>query len=130
MHTDDPALARIHLEVNVLVKADVFTSPEVVDFGRVSRSRIRSNPEVLDLLTQTLVINRRAGEMSIKAMDVDVPFIWVRQEPEDRSAAFRLDIGLEAEKLVNGLFEGQLVLSTDDPAFPELKIPVRGEISN
>jgi len=130
VHTDDPELERIHLEINVLVKADVFINPEVMDFGRVSRARIQSNPEVLDFLTQTIVINRRAGEMSINAVRTDIPFIWVKQEPEGRSNAFRLDAGLKPETLVNGRFEGQIILSTDDPSFPELNIPVKGEISD
>jgi hypothetical protein len=130
VHTDDSELARIHLEVNVLVKADVFISPEVLDFGQVSRARIVSNPEVLDLLTQTLVINRREGEMVIKAIDLDIPFIWVKQEPEGRAAAFRLDVGLKPDALVKGVIAGQVILSTDDPAFSEIKIPVTGEIAN
>jgi hypothetical protein len=130
VHTDDPELARIHLEVNVLVKADVFTSPGVVDFGRVSRARIESNPEGLDLLTQTLVINRRDGEMAIESIDLDIPFIWVKQEPEGRSAAFRLDVGLDVKKWLNGPFAGYITLSTNDPAFSEIKIPVTGEIAN
>jgi len=130
VHTDDPELERIHLEVNALVKADIFINPEVVDFGRVSRARIQSNPEVIEFLTQTIVINRREGEMSITAVKTDIPFIWVKHEPEGRSAAFRLDAGLKPETLVNGRFEGQVILSTDDPGFSELRIPVKGEISD
>ena len=130
VHTDDPELQRIHLEINALVKADVFISPEIVDFGRVSRARIQSNPEVLEFLTQTIVINRRAGEMSINAVKTDIPFIWVKQEPESRSDAFRIDIGLSAETLVNGRFDGQIILSTDDAGFSELKILVQGEVSD
>jgi len=130
VHTDDPELERIHLEINALVKADVFINLDVVDFGRVSRARIQSNPEVLDFLTQTFVINRREGERSINAVKSDIPFIWVKQEPEGRSNAFRLDAGLKTESLVNGRFEGQIILSTDDPGFPELNIPVKGEISD
>jgi len=119
VHTDDPELERIHLEVNALVKADIFINPEV-----------QSNPEVIEFLTQTIVINRREGEMSITAVKTDIPFIWVKHEPEGRSAAFRLDAGLKPETLVNGRFEGQVILSTDDPGFSELRIPVKGEISD
>jgi len=68
--------------------------------------------------------------MSINAVKTDIPFIWVKQEPEGRSAAFRLDAGLKTETLVNGRFEGQIILSTDDPGFSELIIPVKGEIAD
>ena len=130
VHTDDPELARIHLEVNVLLKADVFISPEVLDFGQISRARIESNPEVLDLLTQTLIINRREVEMAINAIDLDIPFIWVKQEPDGRSAVFRFDVGLHVKNLLNGPFAGHITLSTNDPAFSEIKILVTGEIAN
>lgn len=128
VHTNDPLLEKIHLEINALVKADVFINPEVVDFGRVSRARIQSNPEVLNFLTQTLVINRREGEMSFKDITSDIVFIRVNHEPAGRSAAFRVDVGLNAESLVNGQFEGQIIISTDDPDFSELRIPVQGEL--
>jgi len=130
VYTDDPRLERIHLEINALVKADVFINPGVVDFGRVSRARIRSNPEALPFLTQSFVINRREGEMSISAVSADIPFLWVKHEPEQPSAAFRVDVGLSAEALVNGPFEGQVLIHTDDEDFSELKIPVKGWISD
>jgi len=130
VHTDDPELSRIHLEINVLVKADVFINPEIVDFGLVSRARIQSSPEALDFLTQTIVINRREREMSIGSIEADIPFVRVSLEPEGRSEAFRLDAGLDAEKLANGPFKGHIILSTDDPAFPHLEIPVIGEITD
>jgi hypothetical protein len=130
VHTDDPAYKSFHLEVNLLVKADIFINPEIVDFGRVSLARIRSNPEAIDFLTQTLVINRREGEMSIISANTDLPFIAVQQDPEGRSEAFRLDVGLNADKLVKGPFEGYIMLSTDDSDFSDIKIPVKGEVSD
>ena len=118
------------LAVTASAFAQVDVPSDSANFGRVSRARIQSNPEVLDFLTQTIVINRREGEMSINAVKTDIPFIWVKQEPEGRSAAFRLDAGLKTETLVNGRFEGQIIISTDDPGFPELIIPVKGEIAD
>lgn len=130
VHTDNPQLKLIHLEVNTLVKADVFFNPEVVDFGLVSRARIKSSPEALDFLTQTVVISHREGLMSTSIISIDIPFVWAKLVPEGRSEIFRLDVGLDAEKAFNGRFEGHVVFSTDDPDFSQVVIPVIGEISN
>jgi hypothetical protein len=130
IHTDDEQNPAIHVEVNVLVKPDIFISPDAVDFGRISQARIKSNPQVLEFLAQTIVVNRREGAMSINAKKSDIPFIQVEQEPEGRSTAFALDVKLDPALLQHGPFEGQIIISTDDPEFPELKIPVTGEVTD
>ena len=130
IHTDDDQNPSVYVQVNVLVKPDIFVDPDAVDFGRISRARIKSNPQVLEFLAQTIVINRRKGAMSINAKKSDIPFIQVEQEPEGRSTAFALDVKLDPALLQHGPFEGQVIISTDDPEFPELKIPITGEITD
>jgi hypothetical protein len=103
IHTDDDQNPSVYVQVNVLVKPDVFINPDAVDFGRISHARLKSNPQILEFLAQTIVINRREGVMSINAMKSDIPFVRVEQAPEGRS--------------------------TNDPEFPELKIPVTGEVT-
>ena len=130
IHTDDDQNPSIYVQVNVLVKPDIFIDPDAVDFGRISRARIKSNPQVLEFLAQTIVINRRKGAMSINAKKSDIPFIRVEQEPEGRSTAFALDVKLDPALLQHGPFEGQVIISTDDPEFPEFKIPITGEVTD
>ena len=127
LHTDDPEHPRIPIEVNVLVKPDIFITPDQVDFGQLTLAQIKNKPEVLDLIKQTLLIKRRDGEMTITSVTTDLPFLEVTHEPGGRAQAFRLDVGLDPDQLGPGLFKGSVKLKTDDPKFPELTIPVSGE---
>jgi hypothetical protein len=129
IHTDDEQHPSLYVQVNVMVKPDVFIDPETVDFGLVSQARILSNPQILEFMTQTIVIGRRDGDMTIKTVQADLPFISVEQEPEGASSGFRLDLKLNPELLKSGKFEGQITLITDDPEYSEIKIPVNGEVS-
>ena len=41
---------------------------------------------------------------------------------------FRFDVGLDMDRIVPGHIDGTIIIKTDDPEFPELVVPVRGEI--
>jgi hypothetical protein len=124
VHTDDPVRQRMHVEVNILVKPDIFLVPESVDFGRIDLAQIAHNPSLLDLVQQTVIINRRLGLMTIDSIESDIPFLTIRTEPDKPSQSFRLEVGLVKEKLQAGTFKGNLIVKTNDPQFPELNIPV------
>lgn len=129
VHTDDPVRKRLHIEVNILVKPDIFLAPENVDFGRIDLRLMAKDPSLLDLVRQTVVINRREGQMTIQSATSDIPFLTISTEPAGASQSFRLETGLDQDKLKPGTFTGNLVLKTDDPELPQLTIPVRIEIT-
>jgi len=124
VHTDDPVRQRIHIEVNILVKPDVFLVPLSVDFGLIKLAQLEHNPGLLDLVQQTVIINRRQDSMTIHSVESDISFLTFRTEPENPSQSFRLEVGLEKEHLQPGTFKGNIVVKTSDPEFPELNIPV------
>lgn len=128
IHTDDKENKTIYVQVNVLVKPEVFVNPDVIDFGRLSQSRIDSNPSMLEFLAQTLVINRREGTMIIKDIQNPLPFIEVDLIPDGPSSAFQLAIRLTDELAEIGRFDDQITLITDDPEHAEIDISVRGEV--
>ena len=125
VYIDDPKRKRIAIEVNILVKPDVFMTTEFVDFGTVDIKRLRRDLSLLDLMKQSFIITRRSGEMRITGARSDLPFITFVQKPREASQTFRVDAGLDPEKLTVGLFQGFIQLATDDPRFPELTLPVR-----
>lgn len=128
IYTNDPENKSIHIQVNIMVKPDVFINPDAIEFGKISLARIRSNPELLEFLTQTLVINRRQGTMTIEKIKSPVPFIEVSLIPDGSSDAFQLNVKLSRELLETGRFEDQITLVTDDPKHAEIGIPVSGEV--
>ena len=128
LESDHPALSRLRIAVNVLVKTEIYTNPEVVDFGVVSLAQLARAPSLLELLTQTLVVRKRLGEFEITAIVSAPSVLHITQAPIGRSGTFRIDVGLAREKLQPGTITGSIHVQTNDKDFPSLVIPVRGEV--
>ena len=127
--TDHPERNRLRVLVNVLIKSDVYANPDEVDFGSVRIAEITAKPGLLDFLVQTFVVRTRFGEIQIKAVRSDLDFLNIRQSPpEGPASAFQVDVGLVQRLLRPGPILGSVTLSTSDPRFPEITVPVRGEI--
>ncbi len=127
--TDHPTRSRLRVLVNVLIKSDVYVNPETVDFGQVEMAEISGSPGLLNLLGQTFLVKTRQGEISLTSVGSDLDFLEIRQfAPEGKSATFRIDVGLKHARLRPGPISGSIHVATSDPRFPELTVPVRGEI--
>lgn len=130
LHTDDPNYPKIQIEMNVLVKPDIFIVPEEIDFGKIDLAQIKRDNSILKLIEQYVLIKRKSGEMEITAFSTSVPFIKASKEPDQKAKDFRIDLSFMLDKLVPGQFNGSITLNTDDPEFPKLSIPVKGEVAN
>lgn len=128
LHTDDPERPMLHVAVNVLVKRDVSVTPDEVDFGNIPANRVKLSANALALMTQTILVKKRAGDFAITGIETDIPFLTIETEPKGRAATFKLSIGLDPNKLTAGEIRGSLKIKTDDPRFPEITVPVSGEI--
>jgi len=128
LHTDHPIRSRIPIAVNIFVKTEVYANPEVVDFGTVSLDDLAKAPSLLAALTQTLLIKKREGEFEIKALASDIAFLRISRSPGGSSGTFRIDVGLDRDRLRPGLITGSIRIVTSADASSELSIPVRGEL--
>jgi hypothetical protein len=128
LHTDDKAYPRLNIEMNILVKPDVFVTPETLDFGRINLTQVKSNSSLLNLLEQDFLVKRKTGDMTIKGISADFPFLKLTQDPIGKAQNFQVNVGLAQDKLKPGKFSGSIILETDDPKFSKLAIPVSGEI--
>lgn len=127
LQTDDPKHPALQVGVNVFVKRDVYFSPDSVSFGQVTMQQA-GDPHTGGLLTQTLLVKKRAGDFAITGIETDIPFLSIQKTPSERAGTIRLDIGLSAEGLKPGEFHGEIQIKTDAPGFPKLTVPVTGEI--
>jgi hypothetical protein len=128
--TSDSGHPELHIEVNILVKPDLFVTPDAVDFGTISRSHLIGRPEALGLLRQSVVIRRRQGTMRVTSASADLSALDLTISPDGSAEGFLLEVGMRPEKLEAGSVLGSIRIETDDPAHPELTIPVRGEVSD
>jgi hypothetical protein len=125
--TDHPRHPAIRIPVNVLVKSDVYVNPEAVEFGRVLFSSLQ--PGTASLLTQTFLLKKRRGNLRIKSIESDVAPLVITCDPSDReSDVFRIDVALAKDRLAKGSLNGTIRITTDDPKFPVLAVPVTGDV--
>ena len=129
LHTSHPAAPTFAIPVNVLVKPDVFANPETIDFGNVSIGAARQ-PTATAMLTQTVIVRRRQGPFELTGISTDVRGLALSRDPaEGKSEAFRVDLRLDASKLTAGeTLTGTLTIRTDDERFPEIRVPITGNI--
>jgi hypothetical protein len=129
VETVEPTVSRIVVPVNLFVKNDLYVNPEGIDFGDVSLDYLARYPEGIDFLTQTIMVTKRDGQFEIASLDSDLPCLALMRSPMSGiSTGFRIDVGLRRATLRPGRIEGSIRILTDDKRFPELTIPVRGEV--
>jgi len=128
IHTNQPLRPEVPVAVNVLVKPDLYASPEVVDFGEVNLEQLRQIPALRDGLAQVVGIRRRQGAFTITSVGSNIPGLDVSVSPSRPAETFRMDIKLIPDQVKQGMVSGVIRLGTSDPMFPEITVPVRGEI--
>lgn len=130
LHTNDPARSSMGVEINILVKDEVYASPETVEFGQLSLSQLQQQTGVMELLRHTLVVSNRHGAMRITGLTTDVPGLQLTQDPpvSTNARTFQLEVGLVPQQLKTGKLSGDIELTTNNPHIPRLRIPVSGTV--
>jgi len=125
---DGPEPVRLEVPVHLLVRTDLYASPDVVELGDIPLDRSAQTPGVLDMLGQTILVKKRAGQFRIASVRTDVPALLLTKAPLGSSATFRIEVALSLERLARGTLSGSIWIATDDPKIPEIVIPVHGRI--
>lgn len=128
VHTDDPSRPRLRVEVNLLVKPDVFVTTEAVDFGRVSLTSLRLNPLSLELHSQSFLVTRRHGGLRMLRVESDVPFLRLSVEHGEEPNTARVNVRLDRESLTPGVYTGRVRVFADDEDFTDLSVPVEATV--
>jgi hypothetical protein len=116
------------MPIRVKLDTDVYANPEEVQFGQVSLTDLQRSPQLVSLLTQAVMVRKRAGTFAIKSVETSLPALVVEPEPASgASEAFRLNVGLDKDKLRAGPLTGAIRILTTDKDFPELIVKVSGE---
>ena len=122
IHTDDPTRSPLMIGVNILVKENLYTFPQILDFKTMHGSQIAGQ------VTQSLLVKKREGQFEINRVTSTIPFLTIQQEPDGKSATFRIDVSIDSTQLAPGTTSGVLRIETDDGEFPEVLVPVRIEL--
>ena len=128
LHTDSPAQPRLQLLANLFVKPDFYAAPEELNFGTIRLEPLTRQPQLFQLLKNSIALTNREGPVEIKRIESDVAALQITQSPAGSSEKFRLDVALAPDKVQRGSLAGTIRIATTNPEMPLLIIPVRGEV--
>jgi hypothetical protein len=101
-----------------VVRDRVYTFPDTVDFGLVHLGGPGD--------AQTLMVYQSGGKgFQVKGRS-DIPGLDIKAEPGPQGDRVQLTLSMAGAK--PGPLSGKIVLSTNDPEFPELQVPVTGQV--
>ena len=122
IHTDDPTRSPLMIGVNILVKENLYTFPQNLEFNTMHGSQVTGQ------VTQSLLVKKREGQFEINRVTSTIPFLAIEREPDGKSGTFRIDVSIDSTQLKPGTTSGVLRIETDDSEFPEVVVPVRVEL--
>jgi hypothetical protein len=128
VNTDSARFSRIRLGVNIFVRTKIYTFPDAVAFGAVNLAQLQADPSLVTSLIEWFLVKKHVGKFKIKSISFDVPGLEFTQTPKGESSTFRVDVELSKGHLQPESLDGKIRVLTDDPAVPELIVPVSGEI--
>ncbi len=129
LSTDDPKAASLTIPVHLIIKANLYASPDVIDFGSVSADATRDNPAIRELSTQTFLVKKRGGVFAITKIGSDLEALELRQDPKaGDTSTYRIDVALNPQTITAGKLDGFIEIDTDDKDFPHIRIPVTGRV--
>ncbi len=129
LSTDNPKFGTLTIPAHIFVKPDLYANPEVVDFGRVAAEELQEHPTTRELLAQTFLVKKRTGEFAITSIETNLELVEIQRYPAaGSSSSFRIDVALNPHSLKAGALRGWIQIRTNDSKFPQIRIPVTGEI--
>jgi hypothetical protein len=130
----------IAVPVLTFLKERVYVSPPDIDLGRISLEQLAREPNLLNFRTQAVFVYKYRGQNFQITPESSLPFLALEKTPpvgtgalvdipqQGPTAVFEVRVAPMRDQLKPGKFEGVIRVTTNDPEFPELTIPVRGEI--
>jgi hypothetical protein len=135
--TDSPERPKIRLDVNILVKPEVFASVDAIDLGSLRLATIKADPSVLELLQQTVILESRSAKLRVTRIESDLPFVVVRHDagqaaPQSAGPPkrVRLDVSLDPTRLQAGAYAGNIRVFTGLPSYPVVTLHVTMSVVN
>ena len=131
---------RIEIPVYTFLKEKVYLNPPSVEFGLIDLKGLEANPAAVDYMKHSVFLYQHQGkdfQIQIEAPD----FLLVERTPpqgagaiidiprQGQTSVFELIVSPIKEKVKKGPIETSIRVTTNDPDFPVVTIPVRGEVN-
>lgn len=122
---DTPVL---RIPVNTFVTEKVRTFPDSVFMGRYPISEIRGNPDLARKRAQILMVYREGTTDFEITVSSDVPYLKFSSERGPKGDRFENAIWIDPDLAQPGEIKGTILIKTNDPDFPQLTVPVWGDL--
>lgn len=124
--TGHPEQPELKIKINTFVKNFVYADPGELHLGDIDRAELAASPALWDYLGRTVFIRRKARDNFSVEATTDLPFLKVTTVRGSRPDVAELRLSLIREKVSAGPFAGKVTVTTSDPDFPALEVPVDG----
>jgi hypothetical protein len=125
VRTDNPAYASVPIVATAFVDERISTTPKRVDFSTIALEAV-TRPVVGD--KQVLVKKYRGTDFRVLRVSTDLPFLDVVAKPHKDGESVMVTIRIQKQRARRGPIRGTLTIETNDPAFPQLKVPITGNL--
>ena len=120
--TSSKKMPSLQIEANTYLFERVHTFPEVVAFGTL-RPTDTTEPDL------TLMIYQEGGSDFLVKLSTDVPGLSLKCERGPKGDRYQASVALNPRNLPLGAIKGSIFVSTNDPQFPKVIVPVYGQIA-
>ena len=121
--TGDPAQPKLDISVRAVIEEVVSASPAEVYFGTLLPHSVAG-----ELGHKQVLVTRRSGKGGFRVLGAtsDLPFLTLEVAPKEPGKSYLISIVVVLGKAPKGKIEGTVTVRTNDPAFPQVRVPVRG----
>jgi hypothetical protein len=116
---------QVKIQANTLIKDRVYTFPDTLDFGLIRIEDLRTRPQLVEWLTQRLMVYQNRGTDFRITARTDVPFLKLAPEASKLKDRYQIKVEIIPEKLQPGRIDSAIAIETNDPEFSHLEIPVK-----
>lgn len=125
LKSSSPSRPTLHIGLNTIVRERVYTFPDTVDFGRLRMRDLTQGPNAAS--AQTLMVYQTGGKQFSATPRSTVAGMALTAEPGPQGDRVQITATLGRD-VAPGPISGTITVRTNDPEFPQLQVPVTGQI--
>ena len=118
----------LDIQANTLIKERVYTFPDTLDFGRIQIQQLKAGPQWNSLLSETLMVYQVGGKDFQISARTDVPFLSISPVQSKFKDRYQIEVNVVPERLKSGVVQGYIFITTNDPQFLQLAVPVKAVV--
>ena len=118
----------LEVQANTYIRERVYSFPDLLEFGTISVAELKARPDLLSFLPQTVMVYQEGGKDFEIQVGTDVPFLRLSSTRSKFGDRYQIELAIIPEKLRAGPVAGSILITTNDPEFPQLTVPVKAMV--